>query len=107
MKLGSIKAKVGVEKNLADMQDWKPSEYWKRVTCIMVIHAGNQNYIMTAAQCSVNIIKVVRRDMYDRNGDYETLAFKKGHSRYSDCVRTLEFIPTSLKRVLNSIQMTM
>ena len=56
----SIKINVVVEEMLADI--WKPSEYWKRVTCIMMIHAGYENAdIMTAAQCSMNIEKVVRR----------------------------------------------
>jgi len=30
--LENIKIKVVVEKRLADMEDWKPFEYWKRVT---------------------------------------------------------------------------
>ena len=67
--------KVVAEKKLGDMEDWKPSEYWKRVTCIMMICAGYQHAdIMTAVQCSVNTVKAVRCDMDSCNGDYEAVA---------------------------------
>ena len=37
------------------MDDWNPPESWKRITCIMMIHASYQNKeIMVAAQCSLN-----------------------------------------------------
>ena len=48
-------------KVFADIEDKKQFEYWKRVTNIMMIRVGYQNAnIVTAAQCTVNIVK---RDM--------------------------------------------
>ena len=85
------------------MEDRKPSEYWKRVTCIMMIRARYQNAdIMTAVQCSVNTVKAVRRDMDSCNGDYEAVASRKGHSRRSDCVRTPEFIQQLQDKVMEN-----
>lgn len=75
------------------MKDWKPSKYWKRVNFIMMICTGYQNTdIMTATQCSVNIVKAGRCDMDIYSGDYKAMTSRNGHSSCSDCVCILEFI---------------
>ena len=57
MALERMKIKVVVKKKLANMEDWKSCEYWKRVTCIMLIRVGYQDVdIMIAAQRSVNTV---------------------------------------------------
>lgn len=60
---------------LADIKDLKPFEYWKRVICVMMIHAGYQNAdILTAtAQCSVNTVNTVRRSPRSRGQQEGTL----------------------------------
>ena len=60
------------------MESWKPSEYWKRIACIMMIRAGHSNAdITTAAQCSVNTVKTVRCDMESCNEEYESVARRR------------------------------
>ena len=59
------------------MEKMKFSEYWKRVTCIMMIYAGYKNAdTISATQCSVNTAKAVRRN----NEDYEAGVNRKGHT---------------------------
>ena len=83
------------------MESWKRSEYWKRITCIMMIRAGHSNAdITTAAQCSVNTVKTVRRDMEGCNEDYESVASRKERYRRSDCIRTAEFIQELQEKVI-------
>ena len=83
------------------MDDWNPSESWKRITCTMMIHAGHQYMeIMVAAQCSLNTVKIIRHDLENCDGDYEAVARRKQHSRRSDCVRTAEFLKNLQKIVL-------
>lgn len=43
-----INTRVVAEKTFADMADWKPSGYWNRVICIMMIRTEYQNDIFTA-----------------------------------------------------------
>ena len=75
------------------MDDWNPPESWKKITCIMMIRAGHQNKdIMTAAQCLLNIAKTIRHELETCNGDYETVARRKIHSRRSDLVSRAEFL---------------
>ena len=46
------------------MDDWNEPESWKRITCIMMIHAGHKNKeIMAAAQCSLNTVKTIRQEL--------------------------------------------
>ena len=46
------------------MVDLKPPESWKRITCIMMIHAGHHNKeIMVVAQCSLNTVKTIRHKL--------------------------------------------
>ena len=102
------------------MDDWNPTESWKRITCIMMIHAGHQNKeIMVAAQCSLNTVKTIRHELENCDGDYEAVARRKIHSRRSDCdgeyeavarrkqhnrrsecVRTAKFLENLQKKVL-------
>src|SRR5215510_10665728 len=83
------------------MDTWKPSEYWKRITCIMMIRSGQQtSAIMTAAECSLNTVTTIRSEMKSCNGDYEAVAARKQHSRRSDCSRTPEFIQQLQEKVL-------
>ena len=40
------------------MDGWNPTELWKRITCMMMIHAGHHNKeIMVPARCSLNSVK--------------------------------------------------
>lgn len=58
----------------------------------MMICAKYQNAnIMTATQCSVYIVKVIKHEMASYS-DCKAAVSKKGHSRHSDCVNMLEFI---------------
>ncbi|KAL1137613.1 hypothetical protein AAG570_009309 [Ranatra chinensis] len=58
------------------MDIWNPPESWKRITCIMMIRAGHQNKnIITAAQCSLNILKTIRHEL-DLQWVYEDLMDK-------------------------------
>ena len=64
------------------MDDWKPLESWKRVTCIMMIHASHQDKEITvAAQCSLNTVKTIRHEQENCDGDYEAVARKKQQNR--------------------------
>lgn len=73
-----MKTKVVVKKKLVDMEEWKPSEYWKRFTHILMTSARYQNaYIMTTNQCSVYIIKAVKSDMNSCIRDCEAMTSKK------------------------------
>lgn len=88
------------------MENWKPSEYWKRIIYIVRIPAKYQNCdIMTASQCFVGAVKAVRCDMDICNRYYRTMTSRNGHSRHSDCVHTLELIQQLRNKVLDSIQM--
>ena len=83
------------------MDDLNPPESWKRITCIMMIHASHQNKeIMVAAQCSLNTLKTTRHELENCDGDYEAVARRKQHSRRSDCVRTEELLKNLGKQVL-------
>ena len=71
---------------LKRMDDWNPPESWKRITCIMMIHASHQNKKITvAAQCSLNTVRTIRHELENSDGDYEAVARIKQHSRRSDC----------------------
>lgn len=104
--LESIKINAVTEKNFTEMENWKPSEYWKRIIYIVRIPAKYQNCdIMTASQCFVGAVKAVRCDMDIYNRYYRTMTSRNGHSRHSDCVHTLELIQQLRNKVLDSIQM--
>ena len=102
------------------MDDWNPPESWKRITCIMMIHAGHQNKEITvAAQCSLSTVRTIRHELEncdgdyeavdrrkqhirrsDCDGDYEAVARRKQHYGRSDCVHTAEFLQCLKKKVL-------
>ena len=83
------------------IDDWNPPESWKRITCIMMIHAGHlNNEIMVAAQCSMNTVITIRHELENCDGEYETVAGRKQHNRRSDCVCTTEFLKNLQKKVL-------
>ena len=68
-----------------------------------MIRAGHRNKdIMTAAQCSLNIVKTIRHELESCNGDYEAVAKRKIHNRRSDCVRTTKFLEDRQERVLKN-----
>lgn len=50
---------------------WKPLEYWK----------------LTVAQCPLNAVETIRREMENCNEDYEAVACRKEHSRRSPYTR--------------------
>ena len=51
------------------MDDFNPPESWKRITCIMTIHASHQNKEITvAAQCSLNTVKTIRHELENCDG---------------------------------------
>ena len=76
-----------------DLTDWNTPESLKRITCIIMIHAGHQNReIAVVAQCTLNTVKTIRQEVEDCDGDYEAVARRKKHNRRSDCVRTAEFL---------------
>ena len=57
----------------------------KNVTCIRMIRTGYQNAdTMTAAQCSVNFVKAVRRDMNNCGEVYQTVNTNNGHTLHTD-----------------------
>ena len=59
------------------MNDRNPPESWKRITCIMMVHAGHQNKEITvAAYCSLNNLKTIRHELENSDGDYEAVARK-------------------------------
>ena len=81
------------------MDDWNQPESWKRITCIMMIHAGHlNNEIMVAAQCSMNTVITIRHELEYCDGEYEAVAGRKQHNRRSDCVRTAEFLKNLQKK---------
>ena len=83
------------------MDDWNPSESWKRITCIMMIHTGHQNKEITvAAQCSLSTVETIGHVLENCDGDYKAVARRRQHNRRSDCVRTAEFIKNLQKKVL-------
>ena len=70
-----------------------------------MIHTGYQNAdILTAGQCS---IKTVRDDIGICNRDYETVAIKKGQSKHSNCIHTLEFIQQLQDEVIENLSKEM
>ena len=82
------------------MNDWKPPEYWKRVTCIMMIRAGFDNRdIVAAAQCSLNTVKTVREELEECEGDVESVASRRPHKKRSDVSRSPEFVKELQKKV--------
>lgn len=81
--------------------NWKALEYWKRVTCIMMIRSGLKNLdILAAIQCSLNTMNAVRCELENFYMDVEAVASRKGHSKCSDCVRTTKFVKKLQKKVL-------
>ena len=83
------------------MDDWSTPESWKRMTCIMMIHAGQQNKEITVtAQCSLNTVKTIRHELENSDGDYEAVARKKQHNRRPECICTAEFLEDLQKNVL-------
>ena len=83
------------------MDDWNPPESWKRITCIMMIHVGHQNTeIMVAAQCSMNIVKTIRCERKNCDGDYGAVARRRQHSRRYDCVLIAKFLENLQRKVL-------
>lgn len=84
-----------VKRKIGNMEDCRPYAYWKRVSSNVNVRAGCQNSdIMTAAGCSVNVVKAVHGDSDNCNADYETEA------RVFPIVS--EFFDTFLKRTLDS-----
>ena len=66
-----------------------------------MIHSGHQNKEITvAAQCSLNTAKTIGHELENYDGDYETVARRKLHSRRSDCLCTAEFLEKTQKKVL-------
>ena len=46
------------------ISDWNQPETWKRITCIMMICAGQHNKdIMIATQCFLNTVKTIRPEL--------------------------------------------
>ena len=57
------------------MDDWNTPESSERITCIMMIHTGNQNKEITvAAQCSLHTEKTISHELENCDGDYEAVA---------------------------------
>ena len=51
-----------------------------------MIHASQQNKENTvAAQCSLNMAKIIRHELENSDGDYQAVARRKQHSRRPDC----------------------
>lgn len=85
----------------ARIDDRKSSEYWKTITCIMMICASHQNKeILAAAQYSRNTTKTIRHEVENCNEDYKAVARRKKHNRQSNCVRKAEFIKILQKKVV-------
>ena len=64
------------------MDDWNPPESRKRITCIMMVHAGHQNKEITfAAQCSLNTVRTIIHELENFDGDYEAVVRRKQHNR--------------------------
>ena len=85
------------------MDDWDPPESWKRITCIMIIHAGHQNREITvAARCSLNTVGIIRHELENCDGEYEAVAGRKQHNRRSACVCTAEFLEDLQKMFLKA-----
>ena len=73
------------------MDDWNTHESWKRITCIMMIHASHQNKEITvSAQCSLSTVRTIRHELENCDGDNEAVARTKQHSRRSYCIHTAE-----------------
>ena len=82
------------------MNDWNLPEYWKRVTCIMMISAGFDNRdIVAAAQCSLNTVKTVQEELEECEGDVESVASRKPHRKRWDVARSPEFVKELQKKV--------
>ena len=83
------------------INDCHRPESWKRITCIMMIHAGHQNKeTIFAAQCSLNTVTTIRHELENCVGCYMVVARRKQHSRRSDCACAAEFLKNLLKKVL-------
>ena len=83
------------------MGDWNPPESWKIITYIMMIHAVHQDKEITvSAQCSMNIVKTIRHELENCDGDYKAVVRRKQHNRRYDCIRTTEFLKNLRKKVL-------
>ena len=68
------------------IDDWNPLESWKGISYIMMIHAGHQDKEITdTAQCSLNAVKTIRHELWNCDGDYETVTRRKQHNRRYDC----------------------
>ena len=64
--------KVVSMKKSTQLEDWKPSEHGKRLTCIMMFCGRYQNVnILIAAHCSLN---TVRPEIEYSDREYETVA---------------------------------
>ena len=45
-----------------------------------------------AAQCYLNTVKTIMHEQENCDGDYEAVTRRKQNNRWSDCVRTAEFL---------------
>lgn len=55
--------KIIDELMLADTKGWLLSEYWKGITCMMIVHAENQNAkIKITPQVPVNPVNAIISD---------------------------------------------
>ena len=98
-----IKIKFVVEKKLVEMKNGKTSEYWKRVTCIMMVPAGYQNAdIIVAVQLFMDTVKAVRHDMNSCNRDIDVVVSRKGYSRRFNCIYKPEFIQQLQNQVMEN-----
>ena len=75
------------------MDEFCPSEEWKRITACMMIRAGfGDAEVMKGAHMSRNTVKTIRNDLLETNNSYEEVVRRRPTSRRSDNFRTPEFL---------------